>query len=349
MSKIICDVCGTSYPETATQCPICGCVRSVMAAPLADDNSDQTEFRNGTYIYTKGGRFSKANVNKRNRGINAKSTEISNEEEPQNPSSGNDKGLVIVILALLLAIVGVAIFIVVRYFAPGTTGSEPITVPTIQTTAPTTQPETTEATEATTTAPTEELIPCEEVSVSNAVVEFDAAGESVLLAVSLLPEDTNETLIFTSSDESVAVVTNAGAVTAVAHGEAVITISCGDATAQCRVVCTFEDTDPTEDTTEPTTEPVQTEYDPSLLKLNCIYFMVDDPEVGDVTMANGTTWQAYTGGSGKIPASAITFTSTNTAVAEVDETGLVKAVGSGQAYIKAEYGSKVVECRVICP
>ena len=28
MSKIICDICGTSYPETATQCPICGCVRS---------------------------------------------------------------------------------------------------------------------------------------------------------------------------------------------------------------------------------------------------------------------------------------------------------------------------------
>ena len=27
MSKIICDICGTSYPETAKQCPICGCVR----------------------------------------------------------------------------------------------------------------------------------------------------------------------------------------------------------------------------------------------------------------------------------------------------------------------------------
>ena len=28
MSKIICDVCGTTYPDSATQCPICGCVRS---------------------------------------------------------------------------------------------------------------------------------------------------------------------------------------------------------------------------------------------------------------------------------------------------------------------------------
>ena len=26
MSKIICDVCGTRYPESSNQCPICGCV-----------------------------------------------------------------------------------------------------------------------------------------------------------------------------------------------------------------------------------------------------------------------------------------------------------------------------------
>ena len=28
MSKIICDVCGTRYPETAEQCPICGHIRT---------------------------------------------------------------------------------------------------------------------------------------------------------------------------------------------------------------------------------------------------------------------------------------------------------------------------------
>ena len=25
MSKVICDVCGTTYPDTASVCPICGC------------------------------------------------------------------------------------------------------------------------------------------------------------------------------------------------------------------------------------------------------------------------------------------------------------------------------------
>ena len=40
MSKIICDVCGTSYPETATQCPICGCVRSSDSVAVAGDAGD---------------------------------------------------------------------------------------------------------------------------------------------------------------------------------------------------------------------------------------------------------------------------------------------------------------------
>ena len=35
MNKVICDVCGTMYPDTAKQCPICGCAAAepVEAAP----------------------------------------------------------------------------------------------------------------------------------------------------------------------------------------------------------------------------------------------------------------------------------------------------------------------------
>ena len=36
MSKIICDICGTSYPDTADCCPICGCSRE-NAGSLAED------------------------------------------------------------------------------------------------------------------------------------------------------------------------------------------------------------------------------------------------------------------------------------------------------------------------
>ena len=36
MSKIICDVCGTRYPDTAEQCPICGHIRN-GAGKVAED------------------------------------------------------------------------------------------------------------------------------------------------------------------------------------------------------------------------------------------------------------------------------------------------------------------------
>ena len=31
MSKIICEICGTTYPETASHCPICGCSKDAAA------------------------------------------------------------------------------------------------------------------------------------------------------------------------------------------------------------------------------------------------------------------------------------------------------------------------------
>ena len=66
MDKIICDVCGTSYAENTSQCPICGLARpsKPKAAPSAESDS-------GSYTYVKGGRFSSGNVRKRNadRGI----------------------------------------------------------------------------------------------------------------------------------------------------------------------------------------------------------------------------------------------------------------------------------------
>ena len=30
MSKIICEICGTTYPDTAECCPICGCPKEAI-------------------------------------------------------------------------------------------------------------------------------------------------------------------------------------------------------------------------------------------------------------------------------------------------------------------------------
>ena len=65
MNKIVCEVCGTSYPESSELCPICGCVRSgepdVLTAPSHESEDDAPK----AYNHVRGGRFSKANVKKR--------------------------------------------------------------------------------------------------------------------------------------------------------------------------------------------------------------------------------------------------------------------------------------------
>ena len=37
MGKIICDVCGTTYPDTNQRCPICGCTRDEAADMLSGE------------------------------------------------------------------------------------------------------------------------------------------------------------------------------------------------------------------------------------------------------------------------------------------------------------------------
>ena len=76
MSKIICDVCGTRYPDTAEQCPICGHICG-SAGKTAEDLFVMEDDRTESYQKVRGGRFSKANVKKRTAGM------IQYEEEPE--------------------------------------------------------------------------------------------------------------------------------------------------------------------------------------------------------------------------------------------------------------------------
>ena len=122
MGKVTCDVCGTAYPESASQCPICGCVRSADGAASSD--SLESSAQGSSYTYVKGGRFSKANVRKRNQGMPQQDMpqfqETSSEQNEENNKA--DKGLVVAVCVLLLAIVAVVIYIVTRFFAPGASG-----------------------------------------------------------------------------------------------------------------------------------------------------------------------------------------------------------------------------------
>ena len=338
MSKVICDVCGTSYPETANQCPICGCVRSAEGAAAAESMGIMEETETKTYTYVKGGRFSKSNVKKRNRAQQAAAVippDEEDEKEEEVTKSSADKWLTAAVIILLLAIIAVVAYIAVNFFGIGL----PESTKPADTTAPATNSST-----VTTTLPSEtdgttepEVIPCEALRLDDTTIELDKIGAASLLNIYTEPANTTDTFIFASSDESVATVTDSGKVVAVGSGQAVITITCGDVKLECTVLCNGADettaptTEPTTaPTTEPTTEPKEE------FELNRSDFTL---------AAKGDSWVLY---NGSVSSSEITWSSDNESVATVSAGGKVVAVGPGVTTIRAEHNGTKVSCIVRC-
>ena len=233
MSKIICDVCGTSFPDTATQCPICGCA-SVVEHAVANPEDKGDNAGHGSYTYVKGGRFSKTNVKKRNNG--KKPIQEEPEEKPQKKvgKKKSNRGLIIAVIALFVAIVAVAVYIAVSAFIlPGMKTTETIpatTAPTTVVTEPATEPE-------------PELIPCEDLECPITVTLYEE-GEVLQLQVKAMPEDTTDvpTYVILESSENANAITidEAGNITAIEEGEAIVEVTCGEKKALCTVVCDFD-------------------------------------------------------------------------------------------------------------
>lgn len=321
MSKVICDVCGTAYPETATQCPICGCAKPENARTVSSDASAETGGVN-SYTYVKGGRFSKANVRKRNKAAAAAQKEeqqVLNIQEPEQGSS--NRGLIIAIILLALAILAVIAYIFVNFLGVG--GGDKPTDPADTTTT---------AIQQTTTEDTTPIsIVCTDLTLSTDTIELDAVGDAWLINAIPTPKDTTDQIVYVTSDSSVATVTEEGRVTAVGPGEAVITITCGEAEAECTVVCNIEIEPTTEETTEATTAP-ETDGDWDLRKT-------------DITFsAKDASYELYRGDVSK---SLITFTSDDEEVA-VFENGEVIAVGPGTTKVHAEYNGEKKSCIIRC-
>ena len=320
MSKIICDVCGTAYPETSMHCPICGSVSNADAANVLAENSDSNDIR--TYTYVKGGRFSKSNVRKRNRANQATDTHTpapayaaaKQTERPQKKKK-NNTGLVITAIVLLLAIVAVVIYLALKLFWPELPENAVPDTPQIN-----------EQVE-----PSNTDVACESLMSDVSEVFFSEIGVARMIYVTPSPSNTTDTITYTSSDESVATVTDTGKVIAVGPGEAIITISCGDVEVTCTVICQVEDA--TDETTQDTTEEITISEDD--LRLNR----------EDITFSfKGEEWMLY---SGEIDVTKITWTSDNESVATI-ENGTVKAVGVGTTTVYAEYAGVKVSCIIRC-
>ena len=323
MNRIICDICGCEYAETAEICPVCGYPRQgTEKTAVAAAAVDRTK--------VKGGRFSSKNVKKRQK---AQRKAVAAGEKKER----SDKPLLIVIALLLVAIALVSLYIAQRFIWGS--GNAFITnrgqLPTA-TTVPVT----------TTAAPT---VPCAGILVDTPVIALDAAGQTQKLELTVMPEDTTDELTFASSDETVVQVSADGTLTAVGPGQAEITITCGGVVRTCSVVCWFgeETAAPTETTVPPeTTVPVETTKPTEPEETEAAVLTLDPNDVSLFSHKESFTIYARLGSS-SVSRSKVTWTSSDPKIAAVDD-GVVTAVGKGVATITAEYKGQKATCTVRC-
>ncbi len=320
MSKIICDVCGSAYSDTASVCPICGTAKTDKAKTFSNPGAEEADA--GSYTYVKGGRFSHSNVRKRSAGKELtraaapaprqKAPEQQPAPEEEDNDTPSNRGLVIVVIILLLAIIAVCVYIGVRYIELNPPGV--------------TEPSNTDPSQGTVGGI---KIPCSGITFDQAEISYDTASGPLQLDPDIKPSNTTDEVSFSSSDETIATVDGDGNVTVLASGQVTITVKCGEEETQLVIHCTF--TDPNAPTDPPTpTDP------PAVLELTD----------SDITMnVYGATHQLY---NGTIDASLITFTSDKPEVVTVDATGKITVVGKGIAVITATYEDQTVTCTVRC-
>ena len=250
MSKIICDICGTSYPDSSECCPICGCSNATAAEILAADMENEDFMEEVNKVTAEPVAVSRKKEIFDFDEVNSKDDREETDEEADEEEDYDDEEeeevprhntfVVILLTILIVALLGAAAFIFVRYFLPNMGEDE---------TVPTTVVQETEAA-APTTEPT---VPCEHMAMTSAgIAELSAQGQQFLLHIKALPENTTDKIIYTSGDESIATVTEDGKITAVSEGETTIFISCGIQRIECPVIVKY-----VEETVPPTTAAVE--------------------------------------------------------------------------------------------
>ncbi len=206
MSKVICDVCGTSYPEASTQCPICGCVRPADSIAVTYNEQDA-----GGYNYVKGGRFSKSNVRKR---ANSGSTVSGNQK---NNINKRIIGLAIVLLCLVVIVTLLVVFIV-RTFDDSKNNDSDQKIP--------------------------DEIACTGLNLSQLDCTMSKIGDEIILDAIPQPADTSDAIVFECSESSVVniepVSDRSYKVICVGPGKADIKVSCGSFTVSCRITSNAE-------------------------------------------------------------------------------------------------------------
>ena len=356
MSKIICDICGTTYQDTADCCPICGCTRDTAAALLGDDLLEEETVEE---TKAKGGRFSSKKKEIFNYDeVNEEVEEEDEDEEEENPYDDEEEDeyeerprhntfVVILLTVLIVALLAAAGFLFVRYFLPNMGGEEEATETTVPQFI---------ATTADTTVPG---IPCQTMSLTSGTAELNQEGQYFLIHVKTVPEDTTDPILYASADESIATVSEDGRITAVSEGETEIYITCGNVQLSCKVVCHFvEETEPPTEATvaeteaqaesESESEEVSGETEATITETASAAKSDVVLKLKKTDIRLGVYYEYQLMLDCDLEQNEVEWSSEHPHIATVDENGVVKAVKSGTTSIIAKYGDQEVSCIVRC-
>jgi hypothetical protein len=355
VSKIICEICGTTYPETASHCPICGCSKDAAAEFLGGETFLEEP---AVVLKAKGGQFTpkkkkeifdfdEANSMPEDETVEENNPYTEEEDEPvYEEKRGGNVFAVIILTILIVVLLAAAGFIFVRYF-----------LPSIQADAETEPVIVTEAIQATQAPTTELRIPCQMLILSSGTAELTEEGQMFLLHVQPSPEDTTDTITYISADQSIATVTADGKVTAVSEGETMIYISCGDIQTTCPVIVAYVEETVPETTVseevvaietgsteaEPTeTEPTETEATEPALRTDVTLKLKQT----DIRLGVYYEYQLLL--DCDLAQNDVEWRSEHPHIAKVNEEGVITAIKDGTTSIIAKYGDQEVSCIVRC-
>ena len=385
MDKIICDICGTTYSDSAECCPICGCTNGAADELLNDDvlYEDVMAETAEPVVPAQSKKKEIFDFDEVNPDIDADEAveiedlddledlaeviddfddddheddgEDENDEDDEEDDDDDDEeeeeeaprhnSFVVILLTVIIVVLLGAAGFIFVRYFLPNMGEETVPATTVQ--------------EVETEAPaTEPTIPCQQMAMTNAgIAELSAEGQQFLLHVKALPENTTDKIVYTSADESIATVTEDGKITAVAEGETVIHITCGKTSMKCPVIVKFvEETVPA--TTEALVEETEAQEETEAAA---------ETEAAEETKAESNTGTKDVKLKLKktdiqlgvyysfrleldcdLDPEEVTWTSEHPHIATVDATGSVKALKSGTTSVTAKYGDQEVKCMVRC-
>ena len=287
MGKIICEVCGTVYPDSADCCPICGYSRDRggfdQSEDLLNDQQDAYAYDPAVDGETDGFDFADYDLDGSNAGNDSEDLQF---EEPRkaifdydavNPGSNEEYDSYADVSGQETlndypqdyydnydnydqkepkSHMGLIVFLVILILLLiGASAFLMVkyVLPSVLGPQMPEVPQTEMVTEALTEAPnTEPVIPCQSLAlVEGGEVSLSREGQFYLIHAAVIPEDTTDQLTYQSEDENVILVDATGKITAVGEGSTNVILTCGSQIIKLPVTVSYqEETEATVEETE---------------------------------------------------------------------------------------------------